>query len=80
MITPDTPAMKPPKGSEPNFINPPSHDKANVILHTICLTLTTLFVMMRLYTRHYISQWIGWDDCKSTYNNRDLSIADSVDF
>ena len=72
MITPDTPAMKSPEGVEPNFINPPSHDKANVILHTICLTLTTLFLMMRLYTRHYISHWVGWDDCKLTYNIRDI--------
>ncbi|KAL8906327.1 MAG: hypothetical protein Q9207_002102 [Kuettlingeria erythrocarpa] len=62
-ITPNTPAMRPPPGVESNFVNPRSQETANIILHTICLVLTTLFLVMRLYTRHFISHWLGWDDC-----------------
>ncbi|KAL2036380.1 hypothetical protein N7G274_010901 [Stereocaulon virgatum] len=69
MITPDTPALMPPPGLVPNFVNPPSHNTTNTILHSICLTLVTLFLAMRLYTRHFISYWLSWDDyiCVLTY-------------
>ena len=64
MITPDTPAMKPPEGLLPNFVDPPTQDRSNIILHTICLILVTIFLGIRLYTRHFISHWLSWDDCK----------------
>jgi hypothetical protein len=64
MITPETPAFPPPPGVIPNFVNPDSQDTATIVLHTVCLTLTTFFIVMRVYTRHFISLWLGWDDCE----------------
>ncbi|KAI1798756.1 hypothetical protein F4811DRAFT_566168 [Daldinia bambusicola] len=44
-------AMPPPPGVEPNLVDPPSQMKQNIALHTVCLTLATLSVGVRLYTR-----------------------------
>ena len=63
MITPETPALPPPPGVTSNFSNPASHDTATIIMHTLCLILTTLFVVMRIYTRYFISHWLSVDDC-----------------
>ena len=34
-------------------------------LHTTYLIIVTLCVSMRIYTRHFVSYQLGWDDCKS---------------
>lgn len=60
----DFPAMPPPAGVVPNFANPVSHDKAIIAFHTVCIILITMFLAMRLYTRHFINHWLTWDDCK----------------
>lgn len=57
--------IPPPPGVEPNLIDPPSQTPNNIALHTICLTFVTLFVIIRLYTRIYITKAKLWiDDCK----------------
>ncbi len=60
------PALPPPPGVTPNFVNPESRAGANIALHTTCLTLVTIFFAMRIYTRKFISRWIGWDDCRNS--------------
>lgn len=59
-----TPGLAPPPGVTPNFINPESHARFVVVTHTICLTLSTIFVLLRTYTKFFISHAPGWEDCK----------------
>ncbi|KAI0406564.1 hypothetical protein F4802DRAFT_596261 [Xylaria palmicola] len=47
----DQPALPPPPGEEPDFSHPPSHHTAFVISVTVAFTVSTLAVLMRLYTR-----------------------------
>ncbi|KAK4222260.1 hypothetical protein QBC38DRAFT_88264 [Podospora fimiseda] len=58
-----TGALPPPPGIEPNFIDPPSQVPGNVALHGVLLTVSTLSMVMRFYTRCCItrSKW-GMDD------------------
>ncbi|KAI0838522.1 hypothetical protein F5Y06DRAFT_268275 [Hypoxylon sp. FL0890] len=56
-------AVEPPPGVEPNFIDPPSQQRGNIALHTVCLTLTTSAVVMRLCTRTRVCKTtLGIDD------------------
>lgn len=58
-------AIPPPLGVEPNFTNPTSQRDANIALHTVCLTLATASVALRLYTRVFITKTsLGVDDGK----------------
>ena len=59
----DGPAGTPPAGLQPNFNNPPNLDTVIYTTKTIALTLTTLFIFIRLYTRHVLLHSMGYDDC-----------------
>lgn len=53
-----------PEGVEPNFIDPPSRLKRNIVMLTICLTLVTILVPMRVYTRTQIMKAkLSTNDC-----------------
>ena len=58
------PALLPPPGVIPNFINPPSLDLELLIASIVCLTFMGLFAGMRFYTKIAIKNRLGWDDCK----------------
>lgn len=60
-------ALPPPTGVTPNFVNPPSIAKYNVICQIVCMPVTTVFVCIRLYTRCFIHRKITGDDCKLSY-------------
>ena len=60
----DIPALLPPPGVTPNFINPPSLGSELLIASIICLTFMALFAGMRFYTKIVIKNCLGWDDCK----------------
>jgi len=59
------PALQPPPGVVPNFVNPQSiaHQTRTAIYVTLPLML--LFLVLRLYTRLRILRAVGADDCKS---------------
>lgn len=57
-------AYPPPPGVEPNFVNPVSQRETMFSVHIIGLTLTTLSVVMRFYTRQFITHGLDCDDCK----------------
>ncbi|KAF3482730.1 putative Integral membrane protein Pth11-like [Arthroderma uncinatum] len=56
-------AIPPPPGVTPNIVDPPSQWNGNIALHTVCLTLATTAVAMRIYTRTIITRTkMGVDD------------------
>lgn len=64
-------AIKPPLGVTPNFENPESRAREVVAVLIGMLTLTTLIVSLRVYTRLYVSRAFGIDDSK---------VSDASDF
>lgn len=58
------PALAPPPGVTPNFIDPPSQGYVTVVVMVFVLSLTTPIVLARLYTRHFINRRLWWDDCR----------------
>ena len=60
------PAAKPPPGVIPNYQNPPNPLQVpEHVVNVLGILLTTGFVAMRMYTRHFILKSLWWDDCKS---------------
>ncbi len=60
-----TPALMPPAGVVPNFIDPPGTLEAvtNATM-AICFTLTTIFVIVRLLTKYCVDRAILLEDCQ----------------
>ena len=59
----DGPAGTPPAGVQSNFDNPPNLNTIIIIIKTLGLTLATLALLIRIYTRHHLSHSMGYDDC-----------------
>lgn len=57
------PAYPPPPGVTSNFKNPVSLAKTLVVVNVVFLSLMTIFVGLRIYTKHCIARKLGWDDC-----------------
>lgn len=60
-------------------MDPPNQTANTVALHTVCLTLVTLCVAMRLYTRQFIIKQLGADDCKALSQRKACSSTLMVD-
>ena len=60
----DGPALAPPPGVTPNFVNPPSFFTFSVVVVTLCLLFSTLAICMRMYTKLYIIRRVVLEDCK----------------
>ncbi|KAE8406341.1 hypothetical protein BDV37DRAFT_280938 [Aspergillus pseudonomiae] len=56
--------VSPPPGVEPNFINPPNHLQVCTPFQAVYLTLNSMALVMRLYTRRFIIRdSLRIDDC-----------------
>lgn len=55
-----------PPGQVANFVNPVTHTGRNMALHTVLLFGAALCIIIRLYTRHFITHQVGLDDCKKS--------------
>ena len=62
------PAGPPPAGIQPNFDDPANLDTIIYITKTVALTLVTLAVFIRIYTRHVLLRSMGYDDCMFSYS------------
>ena len=62
-----------PLGLTSNFVNPPSKASWDIVTQAVCLTVATLLVTMRMYTKIKILRKPGWDDCT-------LHILQAMDF
>lgn len=58
----DGPALAPPPGVTPNFVNPPSFFTFSVVVVTLCLLFSTLAICMRMYTKLYIIRRVVLED------------------
>lgn len=56
--------IPPPPGYTSNFLNPPSKASWDVVTQVVCLTLATLLVAMRMYTKLKVLKNPGSDDCE----------------
>ena len=57
-------AVPPPPGVKPNFKNPAYISGGIVPLSAVFVTLSTLFLAIRLYTKLRIIKVFGSEDCK----------------
>ena len=58
------PAGTPPIGVMPNFDNPPSLEFYLIFTITVCVTLATVVVLLRMYTKIFIIRSLANEDCK----------------
>ncbi|KAL8724487.1 MAG: hypothetical protein Q9166_007921 [cf. Caloplaca sp. 2 TL-2023] len=61
----DGPAMAPPTGMKPNFTSPEDHHKLFVWTIVLTITVSTLALLMRMYTKIKIIRKVGWEDYTS---------------
>lgn len=59
------PIAPPPPGVIPNFTDPESRALRSKVVSLIGFGLMAIFVMLRLYSRGWITHSMGWDDCMS---------------
>ena len=57
--------VPPPPGVVPNFVDPVSLQRYDVLTQSVCLSVATVFVLMRLYTKVVVLRNPWWDDCES---------------
>ena len=60
----DGPAMAPPPGVKPNFVNPPNLEKEFYADLILCLTISVLVVCMRMWTKARLVRKVQIEDCK----------------
>lgn len=59
------PALKPPPGVVPNFIDPPNLYDTAIAVQIVTLVLSTVAVAMRIYTKVRIIHQMAAADCRS---------------
>jgi hypothetical protein len=59
------PAMMPPPGVQPNFVNPTNMKTEGRILVVFCLIASTLVVSMRMWTKTRLVRKVVLEDCSS---------------
>lgn len=61
------PAMAPPPGVTPNFIDPPNLRHIVVLVLTLCMSFSTVAILMRMYTKLFILRKTAFEDCRYQY-------------
>lgn len=60
----DGPALAPPPGIEPNLVNPPDKIVASYLVTCFSLAISTLAVLVRMYTRAFVVKQVNFPDCE----------------
>lgn len=60
------PALKPPPGVMPNFVDPYTKGPLLLVLSAVAIGIMYFFVLARFYCKFYVQRIATWDDCKST--------------
>ena len=58
------PAHVPPPATKSTNDDTPSLQPYNIICQIICLSLVTVLLILRIYTKGRVLKSLGWDDCK----------------
>lgn len=70
-----SPTIPPPPGVTPNLVNPPAYGVDEwTFSASVCLSVTTLIVAIRVYTRLCLSRTRLWEDCKGFLSRQIVSI------
>ena len=59
----EIPALQPPPGVTPNFVNPPTIAPALVTVNAVFLALMIVAVSIRIFSKGVLLRSLGWDDC-----------------
>lgn len=59
-----TGGLRPPPGVTPNFVNPDSLRPYFIVTFAVCVTVTSIFVLIRVYTKTFIAKSQTWEDCE----------------
>ncbi|TGZ79979.1 hypothetical protein EX30DRAFT_364784 [Ascodesmis nigricans] len=62
------PAQPPPPGVTPNFDNPVWNGQGAILSTCICIVLSSIFVILRLYTRIWITRAAGFEDAMLAFS------------
>ncbi len=74
----ETPALPAPAGQISNFSNPPSLIQWGILCVSVCLSTTTVVILLRIYVRLVIKrQWIV-EDCKSADSTRSILLLTNL--
>lgn len=57
------PAAPPPSGVMPNFDNAANLDPYVILTITLCVSLGTVSVLLRMYTKKYVIRSLAYEDC-----------------
>jgi len=60
----ELPTLAPPPGVIANFDDPYSLQRYDILCQTLCFTVTTLLLAIRIYTKIHVLRRPGWDDCE----------------
>ena len=60
------PALEPPLGVIPNFVNPYTRGPMLLALIAVAIGIMYLFVTARLYAKFYVLKRLTWEDCESS--------------
>jgi hypothetical protein len=63
----DGPALRPPPGVQPNFIDPENQNSLGYALIIICAAVSTAMTGIRLYAKLTSLKRLGIEDCESPY-------------
>ena len=68
------PALAPPHGTQPNFVDPASRAHGVITAFAIITAFMLTFVLTRMYTKALVTRALGWEDGKSTL----MSTSDEI--
>lgn len=72
------PALTPPEGVTPNFVDPETYVYLPLVFSFVCLALATIMLAARLFTRLVIMKKMAWEDC-TLYLVSSVPITDKQD-
>lgn len=58
------PALQPPNGTVPNLVDPPNQNTLVMSIVVLCLVITTILVLIRVWARVVVMKMVRLQDCE----------------